>query len=232
MKKLVLGTLLTAGLLQAGTGCIISGDDDDDDVTVDDGDDGVAGLLYEPSWLCPPDAETITINVVPVGSSTGFEDNFDCAVGEASIQLDAGSYDATITPEGSIGTFLELTDSFDGNDGDLIAATYDTFPEDAGYFFLTWTIDGEDPAVACDELASAGVGVLSTLVGTADATDDTFDCDAGQGLSTEVPIGDYTVEVSLLDQDELAIDSFEPTTEAIDFGDQLNDLGDYDFSTL
>ncbi len=106
MRKLVLGTLL-AGLMLAGSGCIISGDDDGDDGIGDGSDDGgddggigrcgesFVGILYEPTWVCPPDAESITFTAFPDDGGGSLEpDNFDCAATQPpAICYDPGIYD-------------------------------------------------------------------------------------------------------------------------------------------
>jgi hypothetical protein len=248
MKKLVLGALMTAGLLQAGTGCIISGDDDDDgDVIVDDGDDigddigddvgddGTGdGILYQATWLCPPDAVDIEFTYTPVGSASSLRtDSFDCANDAgAEILLDPGEYDVFIEPVGPIGTFAGVTDVVEGDDGDLIIRDYADFPEDAGYFFLTWQIDDEDPAIVCPKIGSAGVGVLATLVGPGDGFDDLFNCEDGAGTTDALPLGEYAINVDLLDPDEVPYDTVEVDGVFLDFGDQLYDLDDFNFITL
>lgn len=251
MKKLVLGALMTAGLLQAGTGCIISGDDDnDDDVVVDDGDDlgddvgddvgddGTGdGILYQVTWLCPPDAIDITFTATPFGSNNSLRtDTFDCEDGDvgAEIFYDPGSYDIDIIPVGGIGTFAGVTDTVEGDDGDLVTADYSDFPDDAGYFFLTWQIEGDDPAIVCPEIDSAGVGVLATLVDTDEAFDDLFNCEDGSGITDALPLGEYVINVDLLPpkEGEPLYDSIQVKGVVLDFGDQLYDLDDFDFIPL
>jgi hypothetical protein len=247
MKKLVLGALMSAGLLQAGTGCIISGDDDDgDDVIVDDGDDisddvgddGTGdGILYQVTWLCPPDADEIDFTYTPFDSSTSLRtDTFDCANGDvgAEILLDPGSYDVDIVPIGDIGTFAGVVDTVEGGDGSLVTADYADFPDDAGYFFLTWAIDDEDPAIVCPKIDSAGVGVLATLVGPNDGFDDLFNCEDGVGTTDALPLGEYAIVVDLLgpSEEDQVYDSIEVDGVVLDFGDQLFDLDDFNFITL
>ena len=72
---------------------------------------------------------------------------------------------------------------------------YLDFPEDAGYFFLTWQIDDEDPEIVCPEIGSAGVGVLATLVGPGDGFDDLFNCEDGSGTTEALPLGEYAIAI-------------------------------------
>ena len=236
---------MTAGLLQAGTGCIISGDDDDgDDVIVDDGDDlgddvgddGTGdGILYQVSWICPPDAIDIEFTYTPVGSATSLRtDNFACENGDvgADILLDPGEYDVDIIPVGDIGTFAGVTDVVEGGDGSLVVRDYVDFPDDAGYFFLTWTIDGDDPAIVCPEIGGDGVSLLATLIDPEEAFDDIFECDPGEATTAELPIGDYVLDLTVIDADEVVIADTPTIEDSIEFGDELRDVGDFDFELL
>lgn len=235
MKTLVLSTLLTAGLLQAGAGCIISGDDDDDDV-VDDGDDtgddGGAGFLFNPTWECPADAERITFTATPSGSSTSLDpDTFDCGAGTPDILYDAGAYTIDIQPEAEDITFLGQTDEIEGADGDRVAADY-TFPVGVGFFELTWTIDDEDPAAGgCDVIGSNGVTVLATLIGPDTATDDIFNCEDGHAITDELELGDYEVQLNVIDDVDGLIAASEVFPTSLLYDDQLEDLGNLSIST-
>lgn len=223
MKKLVLGTLLLAGLSQALTGCIISSDDDN-------GGGGGDGILYRVTWACPPDADSITFTATDTASGASLSpDTFDCADGTADILYDAGSYDIDILPEGAAGDFYDQVDSISGVDGDLIQADYDfTAVGDNGFFALTWTLNGEDASTACDANATPTLGVLVTLVGTGDGTDELFDCVDGGDVTDSYPLGDYTIDVSARDDTNTAISEPDPISTSLDFSDQLNDLGNID----
>lgn len=222
MRKLVFVAFALVGL-QAGTGCIISSDDDD----------GGSGTALDLFWTCPSQADTLEIEAFEVGASTGIPDSIDCAETQpARILYDAGEYDLYVTPVGA-GTFVTDYDTFGGPDGSLTELTFD-FPEDFGFLYLTWTIDGDDAtAASCSAVgADGGVSVLATLVGTDEATDDLFDCDLGAATTDEVPVGDHTVDVSLLDENDIPISEPNPIDATVDFGSELEDLGNFDFVTI
>src|SRR5262245_29761078 len=98
MRNPVLPVLFMAALVQSGAGCIISSDDDDD------GGDGTPpdGILVQMTWLCPPDADVVTITATEVGSSTSLEpDTISCDTGALDLLLDAGDWDIDVLPEGA-----------------------------------------------------------------------------------------------------------------------------------
>ncbi len=247
MRKLVLGTYL-AGMVLAGSGCIFTSDDDDDGIS-DDGDDlgddggddgGIArcgesfvGILYEPTWVCPPDAESITFTAFPDGETVSLTpDNFDCGeVQPPAICYDPGIYDIEILPEGGIGDFAPQFDSLDGVDGDLFDGDY-VFSDVGGFFALSWTIDGADPAKACEP--GETISVTATLAGSKDKPfiDEDIPCEDGgatipPGLDGW-PVGTYTLDIALIDAKDVAISVPEPFEEDIAFEGELFDLGTID----
>jgi hypothetical protein len=248
MRKLVLVTLLSAGVIQSGAGCIFSSDDDDDDDGVpsddgdDDGDDGgpgecgesFVGILYNPTWLCPEEAEDITFFAFPEGGNGSLDpDTFACdAVQPPDICYDPGTYDIEVVPENSAGdSFAPLFDVVTGGDGDLIETDFE-FTNDGGFFQLAWTIEGLAPEDACAEGEEVEVSAIRLedkslkLVDSAPCTDGiaTFPADAAGW-----PLGTYELDVVLVDADGM------PQSEPGDiiedellFGDELRDLGDVD----
>lgn len=226
MQKLVC-SIAFLGLMAGSTGCIISSDDDDGG-----GGGGGDGILLNLSWICPVDATGLLVQAVPVGSTTSIDDNIDCAEAQpAAILYDAGDYDLYVTPTAPGLSFVTDFDTFGGVDGDSVSLDFSSFPDDAGYFTLTWTINGEDPAIECANVAADGVSVLATLIGTSTALEDLFDCEVGGGTTDELPIGDYEVDVSALDGEQ-AISEPDTFTTSIDYGSELNDLGNIDLTVL
>jgi hypothetical protein len=249
MKNLVLATLLAAGLIQAGSGCIFTSDDDDDDIRDDDGDGdgddgddftdipiggdhnsgGADGILWIPNWLCPPDAETITFFVTPVGASEGFADLYDCDdPNPDALAYDAGDYDIVALPEGSIGEFADLfDDTLGGPDGTLIDDIDFAFTQDGGFFDLAWTTDVCQP------------GDVVQVWAEEDPTDVIdYPCEDGVGLvpPDEVGwlIGDYAVNVVQLDETgaEVSVTTIIDPASII-FADELSpDLGTVDLVPL
>jgi hypothetical protein len=235
MKKLVLVTLLMAGLIPAGSGCIFTSDDDDDGADGADGADGSdgsdgggEGFSFLATFDCPPDADVMVITVTPAGSSTSQEpEEFDCAAGEGEILLDAGDYDVELLPEGDIGEFAAQSDSFTGADGDEVTLDF-VFPDDVGFFTLTWTLSDDLGPIECADLASAGVSVVSTLLGPDTLTDDIFDCEDLGGTTSELELGPYSVSMSILDKNDEAIGVADPVETELTYGDELQDLGNFD----
>src|SRR6266545_3196970 len=188
MRKPFLVSLALACLLQAASGCIITTDDDDDVTDRGDGNDGVdagtgIGFLYHASFTCPSTATDIIITPTPAGSDTSqTAETFGCNENFGEIFFDPGAYDIVVQPvNDSDDPFLAQAETITGAEGDLVRNTF-VFPDNAGYFFLTWTLSDSDSApLACADLASSGVTVLSTLVDSDTALDDIFACEDGEG---------------------------------------------------
>jgi hypothetical protein len=238
MQRLVFHTLLAAGLIQSLAGCIISSDDDDDVVVHGNHGSGdpSAGILWVPTWLCPPDADTITFFVTPVGETSPFEDTFGCdETNPDAIAYDAGDYDIEALPESSIGTFASLFDAtLSGNDGDLIDDIDFAFTQDGGFFDLTWTIDGLDPL---DPDACQPGDLIE--VASEDDVDlvESFPCEDGTAIvpsdALGWPVGDYTIDITHIDENDVAISATVVIDASILFPDELSpDLGDVDLPPL
>jgi hypothetical protein len=241
MKKLVLGTILMAGLLQGGAGCIISGDDDDDDVgdVTDNSDDvGEPEFLYHADFTCPPEADEIIITPTPVGSGTSQDGEiFGCEELFGEIVFSPGDFDIEVLPvNASDDVFAAQFSTISGDDGDEIVEAFD-FPQDGGFFQVSWTIDGGDADLSCAELGADAVAVDATFLDDPDLElVDEFPCEDGFGV-TDIdpegwPLGEYVLDISLIDVKGGAISDPAPLSgEFIDFADQLNDLGNVDFVT-
>lgn len=237
MRKLVLVALVIGGLSQA-TGCIISSDDDDDD----DFQSGYIDFTWnltegvdETPAACPPGATTVRSISIP---STGQEipDAYDCADGgHVSAGLPPDTYTVYLNVENDNGSVLYAQSysetGVEVTEGGTTPLTFDV-AVDGGYIGLTWTIEGgEATTAACDGVGATDVGVLATLVGTADATDDLFDCDAGEGTTKKILTGEYTVEVSLADAGGALCDVCAERDVTIEYGNYFEDLGNFDFTT-
>lgn len=237
MKKLVFAALMLGGLAQA-TGCIITSDDDDDDVNT---------AQFDVTWnLTEGDSETAaacadygieTIQVVSEPTSgSQYIDLYTCSTGfDATAPLPLGDYtvwvnaldagDNMIAQSNSQAATLDL-----GNE--LVPLTF-TFPVDGGFFALTWTLvdDATNDPVTCTEVGAAGgVDVLATIVDTTTAFDDIFDCEDGEGVTAKVDVADYTVVVNVLNANEEALGTSNPRTVSIDYGNELEDLGNFEFA--
>lgn len=251
MRKLVLGTLLT-GLMLAGSGCIFTSDDDDDGVSdgsdgSDGGDDGgdgpcgasFVGILYQPTWECPPEADTITFTTFPDGSSTSLDPfTVNCDdLQPADICYDPGIYDIEVTPDGPVdGVFASQFDTIDGVDGDLFEPDF-AFSQDGGFLDVSWTINGEDPATAC--VKGDTIEIVATLADDPGKPfiDDAIPCLDGSAIVPPDldgwPVGEYTVDVVLVDAGGTAISEPFPLTDVfITFEGELSpDVGTVDLIT-
>lgn len=237
MKKLVFAALMLGGLAQA-TGCIITSDDDDDD--------DINTAQFDVHWnMTEGDSETAaacadygieTIQVVsePVGGSQ-YIDLYNCSDGyNATAPLPLGDYTVWVNALDSGDNLIAQSNSQASTldlGGELVTLNF-SFPVDGGFFALTWNlVDQSDNALTCTEVVSGGVGVLSTVVGSSEAYDDLFDCDVGEGVTAKLPVENYTVMVDILDTAEPpgSLGSSEPRTVAIEYGNHLNDLGNFEF---
>jgi hypothetical protein len=249
MRKLVLVTLLSAGLIPAGTGCIFTSDDDDDDgIPSDDGDDdgddgddgdpGVCGesfvgILYNPTWVCPDEADTVTFFAFPEGEDQPLApDEFDCdATQPPDICYDPGSYDIEVLPENAAGdSFQSLFSVVDGVDGDLIEEDFE-FTNDGGFFQVAWTLEGAEPADACEE--GEVVDIVATLLEDPDLKlEASAPCLDGSAI---VPadeagwlLGTYELDVALLDAKGMPQTMPLVIDDDLLFGDELRDLDTVD----
>jgi hypothetical protein len=232
MKKLVIAALALGGLSQAA-GCVITtGDDADVDIVwtvngeFDDGDGcntiGASGV------------EVVTRRV---GGSTEI-DRFDCGVGGFLITLPLGSYDVWANAIDSQNRILgqSLTVEVDLNrSGQLVELPELAFRN--GQFEATWQITNEatNQTETCSEVGAGGVSILSTLAGSGGTGfDDIFDCpsgaDEGNVVTAPLPLGDYTVSVSILEQgSDDALGVANPKDGSIVNHASIVDLGVFEF---
>lgn len=71
--------------------------------------------------------------------------------------------------------------------------------DDTGRFHATWSITAGGAASTCDAHGADYVALTSTLAGTAQGYDDLFDCGDLAGTTNPLPLGDYTIAVSIWD---------------------------------
>ncbi len=231
MKKLVFATLLLGGLSQA-VGCV-AGDEEaqfdvswtltagDNDAVIDCGTAGVA-----------------TIKVTSSGATAGdFIDLFDCTDGyNATALLPLDDYtvwiDALDANDGLIAQSNSQLETLD-LDGELVTVDFE-FPTDGGFFALTWNVlDAyDDSEITCDTAGAGGVEVVSTPVSNSGTfLSDIWDCTDFEGVTSKLPLDTYTVVVSLLEQGtDYSLGDSNPTTETLEWGNELIDLGNFDFA--
>ena len=223
MNKLALSALMTCGLFQA-TGCII---------TTDDGfDSGSFSVTWGSDAECPAGAaaEIISLNVV---TQEVFSDIYNCTDGSGTTAaLPLGDYDVFIDVTDADGTtvfgqsFLQTASL--NFDGDFVSVDLDI---GSGAFGLTWSmVDGVGAPLTCGDVFAGGVDIIATLASTTHALVDIFDCNAGQGVSAPLYLGDYTLVVDVLDEADGALGTSVPRDESLVEDDELVDLGNFEFT--
>lgn len=228
MNKLVFAALMLGGLSQA-TGCIITSDDDD------------PAAQLSVNWQltstggdpCPPNGSVEVVSQRSGGAE--FIDIYDCVAGEGvTAPLPLGTYTVwvnVITEDDLLWAQSFATDVTLDLEGEVVPLNFDILT-DEGYLFATWTLTEEvtnDP-LTCAEVGANGVSILSTLVDSGGmGYDDIFACEDGEGTTSPLPIGDYTVVTTLLDDNDASLGSSEARDVAITYGNELVDLGNFEF---
>ena len=97
-----------------------------------------------------------------------------------------------------------------------------------------WTLvdDATNDPVTCAEVVAGSVEVISTPVGGGGTgLSDIFDCTDAEGVTDKLPLDSYTVVVEVLEEGtELSLGTSEPRTENLDYGNELIDLGNFEFA--
>ena len=219
---------MLGGLFQA-TGCVI---------TTDDGDDlgvGSFSVAWSTDGACPDGAaaEVISQNVA---TQEVFTDIYNCTDGGGDTAfLPLGDYDVWVEITSDDGSALFAQSNATAAslvfDGDFIAIDVPTFPMNDGYFGLTWSLlDTGGAPLTCAEVFSGGVDIVATSASTSEAVVDVFNCEDGAAVTPEYPIDTYTIVVDVLDENNAALGSSVAREESITFGNELVDLGNFDFT--
>lgn len=231
MNKLVLTALMLGGLSQA-TGCIISSG----------GDDPAAQLRV--NWQltslggdpCPPNGSVEVVSQRAGGAE--FIDIYDCVAGEGvTASLPLGTYTVwvnVITADNLLWAQSFATDVTLDLDGEIVPVNFDILT-DEGYLFATWNIieDATGNPLTCAEAGAGGVSILSTLVDSGGmGYDDIFTCEDGEGMTSPLPIGEYTVVTSLLDDNDAVLGQSLARDAEIQYGNELVDLGNFEFEII
>jgi hypothetical protein len=250
MKNLVIAALLCTGLVQLGTGCVIVGDDGEDpppppppppppgdsgfsvawillgDLTPDDTEDPLVEIECE----SPTDLIQVVSDPDPNFDGDEIVDRYDCidGVGETAA-LDPGVYDVWVELRTQDGSQLlaqsDVEPAVALGEEEVVELDF-TFPVDYGTFSLRWDVQDNGAPSDCEAVDSAGVSVVSTLVGEEQTFfDDIFDCDSFAGESNPIPLGRYTLSTALLDANEDPLLTAEAEEISLDFGNQNVDIG-------
>lgn len=239
MRTFIKTALLCAVLTQAGTACIASSSSGSGEGNVDtDGTalqimwnlvEGAANTVAE----CP--AATARIGAEPIDDGDDFLGDGD----EIYTDFDCTSTMGTLgdMPPGTYLVWVELLDEADEmvaqsgsqeieiRDGEGAFLEY-TLSVDHGSIGLQWRITGDTGPLTCAEAGAVGIWVVSTREGTGEKFYDSLTCIDGAGGTRGLPIGNYEVEISLLDERNIAIGQPVSLRAAIEFGSDYEDLGE------
>jgi hypothetical protein len=199
----------------AGNGCIISGDDDDDGDVTDDTTDGTSsgceevlatgdGMCFSVAVECPAGAATYTVFTVDTTTGESFDDTINCGT-IGAILVDAGSYDVRVeSSSGGVNFGYLALENETGINGDALEVDFE-LEVGNGFFFAIWDIvDLDDNPLTCDEVEAAGLGVLSS---GPEAVDDILKCHYFGWQTGELALGEYEVEISLIDDNDALIEA-------------------------
>lgn len=150
------------------------------------------------------------VEVVTEDLTTGDRDIniFDCSDGGATVSRPLGDYDvwtnAIDDEERILGNSPIDFDVSLNSSNELVALEEYAFQN--GQFEAAWllTDDASDEAVRCGDVGLGGISFLTTLAGSGGTGfDDVFECPVSdtEGVirTDRLPLGDYTVDMSVLD---------------------------------
>ena len=234
MNKFVYTALALGGLTHAA-GCVI--------VTSDSGDLDVAWEIqgeYDYGDGCDQ-IEAPSVDVFVEDLSSGTVDvfgPFDCSSGGVLVEnLSTGDYLVYADAVDSAGRIFgrSTAERATVRGGSIVEAPILGFEN--GRFEGTWLITDADTNTAetCDWAGAGGVSILSTVAGSGGTGfDDIFSCpasaDEGDVRTSPLPLGDYTISVSILEEGtDAALGISDPRNDSLDFHGHVNDLGVFEF---
>ena len=199
--------------------------------------------------------EQVSVLATPVGSGgTAHEEIFPCGAGAGTTgAMPLGDYTVVVSPLnrngmavldtrplnvslGEAGATKDLgVITFDfggGSTSETVEAPGQTDEGSAasasgGQLGLSWTLSGADgKTVTCTEVGVEQVGVLATPVGSDGAAhEEIFPCGTGAGTTGAMPLGDYTVVVSPLNRNGMAVLDTRPLNVSMGEAGATKDLG-------
>lgn len=226
MNKLAISALMVGGLLQA-TGCII---------TTDDG--GSEAAFLDVAWTVDPGcpgggaAQVVALNKVTNQTVTNVYDCIDgagvtnpIALGDYDVWVEIRSNDLTTLFAQSLAVAVTVD-----IDGETAIVDLPSFPLDDGFFAFTWNLtDAAGAPLTCAAAGSGGMRIGATLADTTQAEFNIYDCDAGEGVTNPLGVGLYTFVVDVMDLNDASIQSSAAEEATISFGNELVDLGNFEF---
>lgn len=238
MNRLMLIVALCAPFcVSTSAGCVVTSDDPDSRLRVTW--NLVAGDSNAPS-ACPAEVVAVSVVAEPVddgdasfGDGDEIYDLFDCAARSGlTAPLPSGRYDVWVDLYDRADQLVAqsgLRDVVLGV-GEVRVLDYE-ISLDRGSFGLTWSISDGVRASSCAAVNAGEVMVSSTLVGPGGTTyDDFFACAAGEAVTPGLPLGGYSVAVTLVDGARAALHQPLVIEASLDFGNAFVDLGSVDFA--
>jgi hypothetical protein len=234
MKNFVYAALALGGLTQVA-GCVITTGSNDAEMDIawlisgEGGDgDGCATI----------GATGVQIVTERVANRRREVDIFNCNTGAVLLRRPLGSYDVwanAIDDQNRIlgqSLFVEVNLNVGGEIRTLPELQFRN-----GQFEATWRITNQttNEAETCSEVGAGGFSMLSTLANSGGtAFDDIFPCpanaDEGHVVTAPLPLGDYTVSMSLLeDGTDRVIGQSQPRNSSIVNHASIVDLGLLEF---
>lgn len=182
---------------------------------------------------CPENGSVEVVSQHSGGAE--FVDIYHCVAGEGvTAALPLGTYTVwvnVVTPEDTLWAESFATEVTLDLDREIVPVNFSILT-DEGYLYATWSLVDEvsNEELTCADAAADGVSIVSTLVDAGGTgTDHVFDCEDHEGMTAPLPIGEYTVVTSLLDSQEQVLNQSAPRSAKIQFGNELVDLGNFDF---
>lgn len=183
---------------------------------------------------CPANGSVEVVSQRAGGAE--FIDIYDCVAGEGvTAAVPLGTYTVwvnVVTADDALWAQSFAADVTLDVDGDIVPVNFDILT-DEGFLYATWAIidDSDQVEVSCANAGAGAVSILSTLVGpNGMGYDDVFTCEDHEGMTSPLPLGEYTVVTSLLDDQDAVLGQSEARSVDILFGNELVDLGNFDFT--
>lgn len=220
MNKLALSALCLGALFQSN--CVVEGE-------------GELDVTWQLTPGCPTADAAVEIHAQNIVTKKIFTDVYNCTDGRGLMsRLPLADYDVWIdvTTADSSGLFAQsnLVAASVDFDGDLILVDLPTFSVDEASFGFTWSLVDGGVATTCADVFADTVQIEATLVNsTAAIRVGKFDCAAGTAITDPLALGSYEIFLDILQDPDLLGSSMQ-RTEALEWGNQLKDIGNFEFT--
>jgi hypothetical protein len=241
---------LAAFAVSPAMGCVIVSSSDDGSNGNGNGNGDARGqfdVIWKVSGLdasgdgCTelPGADSVEVVSQPLSGGSAYTDIYNCeAGGGITALLPLGNYEVWANVRDEDNRLLAQSQVLSASltsDGQLIQLAELGFLN--AQFEATWALteDITEQALTCDEVVAGGISFVSTLAGSGGtAFDDIFPCPAdateGDVETAALPLGDYTISVSLLEEEtDEVLGQAEPKDGTLENHASVEDLGVFDF---